>query len=340
MPPRGRLYDPGDDWDYAQIALSGVPCILSREGSEKFQRGESARRGVFKTPIVEGGKPEMFNDEGKMVFQPSQLTGIEVNDDTWAIRLETHSKSVYIIEQCDPDNVARMTSLTYSRRGYLDYDDNIPNGFFDGGNDLRFEIAGRPMISGKGREVVIYGHKDDEGLHKDLETAEELLDPVKSIRDRIMLLALFVSNSLGGFPRDKDHKLFLEELMNRNVNECAKKGLKGVRTVNIGQLDHGVCRHRAGKFKYFGDRLDVPSRWVRGGFLGPHSWNAVKIPDEKGKEQYYLLDLMQNPYTLVPEDDPLTKVYHREGRASGYEGEGGMRSIGLSLEILRPSRKE
>lgn len=197
----------------------------------------------------------------------------------------------------------------------------MPDGFYDGGRDMEFEIDEKGQlnpISSK-REIILLDQNQDPNLKFHKELAEKRLEGLKDPRERALALAGFVSNIMGGIQIGNQFSEFnLESECYQQI--AAIKKHYGHNTIPIGYLNHGVCRHRGNLFKYLGDRLNIHSRLIRGNYaIFGHAWNVIEI---NGK--YYLIDIMHNPHILTDETNDLNLIYHRiNGKKEIVGGFGG-----------------
>ena len=111
---------------------------------------------------------------------------------------------------------------------------------------------------------------------------DEVLPCLSKITDlnlRIALLGVIVAEKFGGM----DNEDIVEDC-NRHLKNLKKKCESKV--LPIGDIIHGVCRHRAILFKYLADRCNIESRLVRSQYrcvhnndaiAGAHVFNIVKV---------------------------------------------------------------
>jgi hypothetical protein len=155
-----------------------------------------------------------------------------------------------------------------------------------------------------------------------IEVAKALVSRLPGVALKAQHLALYVSNRLG------------VECPAGVLEERTDKAIQDVRSgdnrVLIGRLTAGVCRHRAILFKYLADQVGLPCRLARG-YHGenPHAWNTVPVrplPDGSGYE-WHVVDVMQSPSRLLPQDSPDAANYMRydpgKGKGRLVEGVGG-----------------
>jgi hypothetical protein len=335
----GKILDPSKNWDFAELITHDSQCSIKQtKDCGEIVDGLSGT-GRFKRPFHQGDQVKMFEGQS-----PSSLETCEI-DETGKIIIDTRSGCQYVIEVVDLDKTSWLTSLLYVRRGYLNFDEVIPDGFFDGGRDLKIERTDDVFRLRPKREVIIYDSETDVNLKKQIEEAKSMLNDVDDLRQKIRTLALYVSNSCGGTSYNRECGVGgIDDLSDKDVlcsHYLVRDG--GYYAVLLGDLNHGVCAHRAGKFKYLSSRVRVPSRLVRGLFgdnqlndvrkicdesgrqveqRSPHAWNSVKI---EGK--YYLLDIAKDPLTLKEETPKSKTDYHRILPVSHDYGGLGFKSV-------------
>jgi len=135
-------------------------------------------------------------------------------------------------------------------------------------------------------KVILLDGGEDAKLQAFLATVKADLEKIKDERERAKRLAVLVAERLGGNE--------MADLVAASEADVARIGTKVVR---IGDLQVGVCRHRALLYKYCADRVPGgPScRLVRGDYAssyggGGHAWNVVIL---YGVE--WLCDVMHEP---------------------------------------------
>jgi hypothetical protein len=353
-----EILDPtNSDWDYARLLLHDAECkVFKMKGPDSFIPDAKTFFGKLDAPAgkekhLRPGEMAFFsNQDGIMSI--SDVESIEPKDAIERIILKSKGGSYFAIEQIDEKKRHRKSSLHYLRRGYLGFDDFMYDGFYDGGKSLKFCIDKVPgtnhPITGLRfreckREVIVYDVKEDPKLAEQLEYVKKLIDPVEDIRIKIRLLAEYVAQTMGDldpeFRKPKAKVRMCEENIRkiRTLNPTYK-----IPVIMIGDLEYGVCRHRAGKFKYFGDRLGIQGYLLRGkygdeDFGQGHAWNTVRIENEDGPPSYYFKDVMHDPSALCEGSHPASGNYHREGKAgrSLYKGSVGLLSVAEEAERER-----
>jgi hypothetical protein len=316
-----RFLDPSKNEDYLNILLHDTPVTLAKKSSKtggplNIKPGD---KKTGKAKEIKIGSPVRI--EGAHEATTSDLESVEINNTVSKIALNTRN-SVYEIELADNSKANRQMSLLFLRRGYLDFQEKMPDGFYDGGRYTTFSVEtdGR-LVPHSPREIDLLHQGMDPALKRITENATKLLANIPDQESKIKLLALFVSNTLGGSQIVKLPGNDIEEISNREIAHL-KAQSQNTNFILLGYLTHGVCRHRALLFKYLADRLGIPSRLVRGDQNnGAHQWNVVEL---KGK--LYIVDVMQNPTELIDENSDTAKYYKRKG-LRGLQGGFGGRSI-------------
>jgi serine/threonine protein kinase len=231
----------------------------------------------------------------------------------------------------------------------------MPDGFYDPGRD-RCQTAvpslkelQREPVAEQDREIIIVDSTSDEELADFVTSAREKLRHVQSFEERVKILAIAVSNKLGGQP---DAAQTSPDDQCEAQLRALKLGL-GSNVIPIGKITNGVCRHRAVLFKYVGDRVlgeHIECRLVRGdlrddeeGEDGAHGWNTVRFD---GK--CYVVDVMNVPGVLIDEDSQQARDYKRSTSARGGRRRGcggrslashGDRVLGEHVEFDQPEKK-
>lgn len=308
--PSSRSLNPAkDDNDYVAVLTQGSPTVkLVKTAILAGQRSNvpvgDAMQGTL-SGVIAAGRPVSFSDSARST---SDIVEVKVTR-SGIIRLKT-STSIYEL-RIDEKRAGRVRSLQYLRRGYLDYDEKMPDGFYDGGHGMEFGIEDDGKLSvHSDREVILVDGTQDQGLAFKLDAAKKFIENAAGIEDKIKMLAIFVSNSLGGSQMIKDAGPSITDLTGREIEARKQHTASSGDIVMLGYLNYGVCRHRALMFKYLADRLGIKSRLVRGkqgGYSGGwHIWNVVEL---KGK--HYVVDVMQQPWNLMEEGSKEVDDYRR-----------------------------
>ncbi|XP_075506811.1 uncharacterized protein LOC142543443 isoform X1 [Primulina tabacum] len=137
----------------------------------------------------------------------------------------------------------------------------------------------------------------------------------------------------------------VDDIVFHDICEKSLQFIKGRRdssVVPIGDLQFGVCRHRALLLKYLCDRMkpQIPCELVRGylDFL-PHAWNVVVV--KKGKSLVRMIVDACHPHDIRIESDPeytcryipLNHVYTPLVADEGASPDNSFPSVSVSDEI-------
>lgn len=313
-----RVLRPGlDDADYAEMMSANATVEMRKIGARSNSPLPvgTTKKGKLTSPIGVGRKMEFEESNQEST---SEVQAVRV-DAAGNIIVETATSVYDVLSFASPH---RRASLHYLRRGYLDFDDIMPDGFYDGGRKMAFAVndAGsfHPETSSLNREIIMVNSKLDSGLQRKLEIVQHMLEDVTDMKSRVLMLAQFVSNVLGGIQVYRGGAG--EERACKEEIDAWKE--KHGDTLILGSLNHGVCRHRAILFKYLADRVGIRSRLVRGDAGGPHVWNIVDID---GK--YFVVDVMQDPFQVLPAKSTHVDHYRRQDGGGNVRGTIGGRSI-------------
>eukprot|EP01012_Entosiphon_sulcatum_P055342 TRINITY_DN7714_c0_g1_i1.p1 TRINITY_DN7714_c0_g1~~TRINITY_DN7714_c0_g1_i1.p1 ORF type:complete len:308 (+),score=43.11 TRINITY_DN7714_c0_g1_i1:40-924(+) len=223
---------------------------------------------------------------------------------------------------------ATPCTLSFFEHNLVDFDQPLQSGFYDIGRHLRVlpslaELRRVPVHSG--RETILLQPTDDPVLRLKVDNFLLTLAAVADHpRARVHVLALLVSNALGGCNDD-----LVTNTERAVVN--AKLRLES-NVVPLGELQFGVCRHRAVLFKYIAGLIGLPCRLVRGDYRSAkgtegHSWNVVRLGNRN-----FLCDVMHDPGALYEEGSDKAEHYKRVARVGDqfcYAGGPGMESLPL-----------
>jgi HEAT repeat protein len=251
--------------------------------------------------------------------------------------MDTHWKQ---LGQVAEDAVDRLLQKSQSAklwlRGEVDFEDMTADGWFDMG-------VGRPYTSLKdlqeekentNREVLLVNSETDNKLKQLLEQIEAdckelgLTQTVLDLRDQastnikiecVKKIAQRISEKMGGgIAYDK----YIDFGYATEVQRC--KALRRSNVIWIGDLNKGVCRHRAFLFKYICD-IKLPylcrlerAKIERGAHVG-HAWNTIKFygdVDQEGQQKSYTVDLMHEVGTLY---DNGTDLYPADENCAKYQ---------------------
>jgi hypothetical protein len=326
MEIKKRDFDPVDNWDYANILFDMAEIeVTTRQHTDHSQDGKVVRG--YLSRHLRGCAGVMVIGNGGEFLDVDPLIDLKPRDEFGKIKAYTRD-AIYDLVLDDPYWMHRKSSLLYMRRGYLDWNDRMEDGFFDGGRHLKFKLDQKgKIIFGKGpREVIIYDRNQDQILAKQLEYIGNELASIQSMRDKVKFLALYVSGTLGGQHGNAELGPNLDRLSKDDVERVKELNEFGVKKVLIGNLNQGICPHRSGKYKYFADRCDVPCRLVKGKVIRKgHAWNVVTYDGE-----YYLEDVLLSPGSSIKTTEEFVDLgYKRQGIDKRFAGGVGGKTVGI-----------
>uniref|UniRef100_A0A8C4RSW3 Armadillo repeat containing 3 n=1 Tax=Erpetoichthys calabaricus TaxID=27687 RepID=A0A8C4RSW3_ERPCA len=132
----------------------------------------------------------------------------------------------------------------------------------------------------------------------------KLISPLENTRDRVVELAKFVAETMGGgVERRKLHNLYWELHLSELKYELKSN------VIPIGKIKKGFFCHRALLFKALADRVGINCSLARGEYN--RSWNVVTLTEEHPKVLLvpYVVDLMHNPGCLMKVKSPEAVRY-------------------------------
>jgi hypothetical protein len=253
---------------------------------------------------------------------------------------ETHSDTLTTAKTIAKIEPVQLTSRQKYFVGPLNSTDRIENGFYDPGH----QIANEPLTSLESyknqavdvemREVILVDEDKDERLMKYLGLSRTLVQQATSFEAKLGTLALFVTTVMGGVS-----SLFgsaLPELSSEALFKNCISGLKKANNSNVvllGQITHGLLRHRALLFKYLADRQEpvIPVTLARSNSVTTQDevvWNLVASPQ---LETHVYIDLMEEIGTLhALESEKVKRLKNIMHKSAGAD---------LSLDKVIANRK-
>ncbi|XP_072313859.1 armadillo repeat-containing protein 3-like [Eucyclogobius newberryi] len=221
-------------------------------------------------------------------------------------------------------------SVKYSLLGFLSPNDHVSDGFYDAGKT----VAGHRHLSleehlcqpvNQHRAIIVINtakhgaeHKRDDDKPKDKPLIEiyykSLNDStlealVQEAKERVLLiddkmeqyssLAKMVSQAMGGAVDRENMNTF--EL---TIDHSKLKFQLQSNVVPIGRINKGTYYHRALLFKCLADFIGLSCSLVRGEYN--RAWNEVVL---NGPPQRYVVDLMNNPGSLLKVNTPVAVQY-------------------------------
>jgi hypothetical protein len=292
--------------DLATIITYGRNCRLQKES---IRNGENTR--VTPGEIFEGkiknlklGTPVVIR--GARNLTSSSLQRVTIDNSPEDIRFHTKT-SVYKIIDMDNENTNHCTSLLYLQKGSLGLDQEIPDGFYDGGPQTTFQIDEDGHLSIKApQEIIFLDQQVDEELRRKTQQSISLLKDIKDPRAKAKILAMYVSSALGGHQYAQRPEISIIRLTRHEITQILKKSDDDY--LPLGQLNHGTSYHRALLFKYLADRNNIYSTITKSRTKAQpdnqHAWNIVMI-DEK----FYFVDLIHSPGSLYEDYSPKAGAY-------------------------------
>jgi hypothetical protein len=194
--------------------------------------------------------------------------------------------------------------------GPVDFTIPIEDGFYDCGMQLAgevqpsFEELLKQPANLNTREVILVNAQCDPRLARLTQVGLDLVRGVNDLSSKMRILALYVSNVMGGtdiasglcaLEEQQDARTTLAYLSATSLAHLRKRSNTNV--VKLGHVTHGVARHRALLFKYLCDRLQpaVPVSLLRSDankYEGDLTWNYVA---GFKPHHFVYVDLMHDP---------------------------------------------
>ena len=182
---------------------------------------------------------------------------------------------------------ARAAMNAYYKEHFVGPGVLVPDGYVDGGRQMRFDGDGRAQ---SGREILLVDRASDSELRKHLDFARspelQALEPLQ----RAQRLAERIDRLTTPPGGERWVGLAVDQL----TRQFANKPLRIGDMVDLGQA--GVCRHRSLLFKILADEAGLKTALVRGNYAanGPrgfaHAWNEIYLDDGRR----LLVDVMHN----------------------------------------------
>jgi tRNA A-37 threonylcarbamoyl transferase component Bud32 len=208
-------------------------------------------------------------------------------------------------------------SKKFSEKNVLDFDDAVPDGFYDPGRarvetlKWRSRQAYKQMPEDGGDREVLVVEAQAPSLQKFLKQAKETMDRVSLERSKYKMLALLCSDALGG-----------PDVTEAVVDRMIKARKKELSTNEIPlhvfiEEQLGYCRQRALLYKLAIDHVRthpehrlLSCRLIRGQVDGDgHAWNAVQLG-----EKTFVCDVFQRPGELLHEGSDDVRAYHTDAQ--------------------------
>lgn len=240
-----------------------------------------------------------------------------------------------------------VASVAQFAAGPLGFHHRMDDGFFDVGSlpangsseaslpSLR-DLA-TASLDLKSPEVILVNKDQDVRLERFVTAASKIVPPYATIEERAKILALFVSNVFGGVDiSDGVGSLDESDSPYASLEGISRDSLHSLRTrtksniVKLGNVTHGVRRHRAILFKYISDRLEplLPAALARtvpaAASKLPSYAIVVPYPDSQQHQNQHsgqakagsgvlpsftYVDLVNEPGFSYPPDSPVTESF-------------------------------
>lgn len=246
------------------------------------------------------------------------------------------------IHAIDSEPSTPLPSVVAFTSGPLGFDQKMEDGFFETGvvastgagasENANSSIAplktlAQAALDVKIPEVILVNKNQDVRLQRFVQVAAKLVPPRAEIEERAKTLALFVSNVFGGVDisdgvgtlDDGDSPYASLEGISRDSIFSLRSRTKS-NIVKIGNITHGVRRHRSILFKYIADRLEpvLPAALAR---TIPTSATkapsyAILVPYPSSAQSYAYIDLVNEPGFSYPFQSTVTTSFatHMHGQ--------------------------
>lgn len=204
-------------------------------------------------------------------------------------------------------------SRRYWDYNVLDYDERIPDGFYDvfaSSSDSRFkeklpslaELEQTPMPHNLDYEVVLVNRAIDPALNEIEQIALCSLDsgpsePGLVNRSLAKRIAEIVADHMGGSVSNAN-----DMLARWNITSYELRASSSNIILLLGCMKIGLSRHRALLFKVLADLVGIPCRLVKGSHYTGIDGGAINII--KLDEGEFIVDLMGAPGSLIPVETP------------------------------------
>jgi hypothetical protein len=153
----------------------------------------------------------------------------------------------------------------------------IPDGYIDGGRNMKFDAEGRATSN---REIIVVDRARDLELKKHLEFARAPQHQQLTPRERAVRIAKYVDEIATPVGGPQWTEPAITQLTDEFTNQPVLMG------EILDQCQAGVCRHRALLFKILADEAGLKAALRRGNLQlrrspkgYPHAWNEVYLED-------------------------------------------------------------
>ncbi|KAL2608857.1 hypothetical protein R1flu_027430 [Riccia fluitans] len=283
------------------------------------------------TPSLGGGDGSQIDIQSLQVLQSEEEYQVQIAmalsvsnsymsnnvvDEAEKVQIEVAKRISLGLSPSSGKSQADIVSYRYWACNMVDYDEIIPDGFYDVSGVLSESYLSErmPSLSKLTRLSISESSKIeavlvDRSLDPDLVSLEERvvslsISPELGLKGSLKTelaqkIALIVVEHMGG-PVGSDTEM-LDRW--RKASWDIKKNAQNV-VLTLGGLTIGLTRHRALLFKVLADRVGLRCQLVKGGhyqgFEEEGAVNIVKVEDDRE----YMIDLMGAPGALIPPDKP------------------------------------
>lgn len=330
------------DWDQNSTIEGFADLTCSPSGSNVHISSEKLNLDFSPTHMssVEDSTRYFIMGTGTSSLGPRLGLGFETRDE--AAKFKTILQQMLQYDQIhaiDAEPNAPLSCVVQFASGPLGFDQKLEDGFFETGHVSATSAgAGSVSVSSlkdlaqasldiKIPEIVLVNKNQDVRLQRFVQVASKLVPPRASLEERAKILALFVSNVFGGIDisdgvgsiDDGDSPYASLEGISRDSIFSLRSRTKS-NIVKIGNITHGVRRHRSILFKYIADRLEpvLPSalaRTVPTSNAKAPSY-AILIPYPSSLNSYAYVDLVNEPGYSYPYESSVTVSFanHMHGQ--------------------------
>lgn len=321
------------DWDQNSTIEGFADLSCSPSGSNVHISSEKLNLDFSPTHMssVEDSTRYFIMGTGSSSLGPRLGLGFETRDE--AAKFKTLLQQMLQYDQIhaiDAEPNAPLSCVIQFASGPLGFDQRLEDGFFETGHVSATTSGGAGSVSVaslkdlaqasldvKIPEIVLVNKNQDVRLQRFVQVASKLVPPRASLEERAKTLALFVSNVFGGIDisdgvgsiDDGDSPYASLEGISRDSIFSLRSRTKS-NIVKIGNITHGVRRHRSILFKYIADRLEpvLPSalaRTVPTSNAKAPSY-AILIPYPSSLSSYAYVDLVNEPGYSYPYESSVT----------------------------------
>lgn len=218
---------------------------------------------------------------------------------------------------------ARDVVALYRGTHRIGYGVTVPDGYLDGGRDMRVSPDGRATST---REVLTVDRRRDEVLRKALAFSGSAEVRGLPTAERMKRIAHYVSSTFET-KRDRSTPFADDEAL-----ADANRG-RGILLGDVPALcNTGVCRHESLLFKLMADEAGLDAALVRGGYRkegrdrpGAHVWCEVEQDDGS----FVIVDTMRSKGWFITMVDPRAANYHDVAHRPLYGPDGRRQHLAI-----------